>query len=195
MVESPTESSKLVARHLAEKLGGTPSVHRYWDERHAKAVYLLTCRNTPAVGISTYATVSLSDHPLTHAGKELPIRAEILTACATSARSVDKAIASAAFYVINSGYELFPGAIFPEVLSLVGASVRLRNMFFTTPFFWEDVAEFKVGNYRIAPLLGVPITDEEMAYAVTEGPSALERRFEDRSINIFDIERVCTVAG
>jgi len=189
MSNVPTERSKQVARQLARIFGGRAQVHLFGDDNEESSVFVLTCHDAPQKGISTYATVSLVDTELSHDGKKISLRGEIIAACRSDAKQIDNAVATAAFYVLNSGYELYPGSIFPEVLKVVGASKKLKHFLFTAPFLWPNLEFIEVDHVRVGPLLAVPITDDEMGFAVEKGPAELERLFEKEQIDIFDINR------
>lgn len=178
MKKQPSNQSKLVAQYFAGALGGKPTVREYWDDKHISNVYVLTCSDIPQVGLRTYTTVSLSECPLTYEGKALDLRAEIIGVAPAKISDFDNCIATAAFYAINSGYELFPGAILPEVLKINGVSNSLKHFYCMTPFLWPNLTQFTIESTVVASLLVVPISDQEMAYAVEKGGDALEALFE-----------------
>ena len=55
--------------------GGTPKVFRYWDEKEEKNVDVLSCVDSPFSGITSYATIGLSEYSigLMYNNKELCI--------------------------------------------------------------------------------------------------------------------------
>ncbi|MBX7059957.1 MAG: suppressor of fused domain protein [Leptospirales bacterium] len=195
MSTTPTLRNKQVAKWLSAVFDGKgkPQVHLFGDEKKESSVFILTCQDTPQKGVNTYATVSLSDTILTHDGKELGLRGEIIAVCSAKTKGMDNAVASAAFYVMNSGYELFPGAIFPEALVVSGTSKHLKHFLFAVPFLWDKIEPLYVESVRVAPLLAVPISDNEMAFAVEKGPQELERLLESSQVDIYDISRPCAV--
>jgi len=185
-----SEDKKTIAKTLAQAFGGKPSVRRFWDEKDKQFVDILTCSNRPEKGVSSYSTIGLSDAPLLKDGTEYPTRVEITGACGTAFSGFNNALATAAFCIINSKWFCYPGAIFPDVLSMYDISPTMRHFIFVPPFLWEDkLKTITVGNKTVAWLLAVPISDEERQFAEEKGSDALEDLFEEKQIDIYDLER------
>ena len=74
-----TEKNRHIARTVAEVFGGAPVVHTWWDDEKKNSVDILSCKDSPAPGVTAYATVNLSNKPLTDTINDL--RVELLGAC------------------------------------------------------------------------------------------------------------------
>jgi hypothetical protein len=184
-----TPANKRIAQAIAEAFGGRPSVVRYWDDAHAHHVDVAVLRDHPHPAISSYATIGLSDWPLPQEDADDSLRVELLGACRTTYGVFGNILATAAFCVINSQCGCFPGAIFANVVSAYHQS-HMCHLMFVSPFLWDD--RFKTLNLStktVAWLLAVPISDAERSFAESQGSEALERLFEQHSIDIFDLDR------
>ena len=70
----------------------------------------------------------------------------------------------------------------------------MKHVFFTSPFLWENKLEsLKLETKTVNWLLGIPISDAELDYRNENGVDALERLFEEKGIDVFDLERISVV--
>lgn len=193
-MSSITKDNKTIAMAVAKVFGGEPNVQRFWDDGDKNCVDILKCIDKPEEGVTSYATIGLSDAPLYKEGSEYPVRLELVGACGSRFEGFDNAIATAAFCIINSKWFCYPGAIFNDVLSMYKMSPSMRHFFFVPPFLWEEsLKTMTISKKSVAWLLAVPISDEERAYAEERGADALENLFEEKQIDIFDLERQSVV--
>ncbi|MCP3940006.1 MAG: suppressor of fused domain protein [Desulfobacteraceae bacterium] len=189
-----SKDNKIIAEVLVQAFEGKPTVRRFLDEKGKQYVDILTCSDRPEKGVSSYSTIGLSDTPLLKNGSEYPTRIEIIGVCGTAFSGFDNVLATTAFCIINSKWFCYPGAIFPNVLSMYDISSTMRHFIFVPPFLWEDkLKTITIGNKTIAWLLAVPISDEERQFAEEKGSDALENLFEEKQIDIYDLERASVV--
>jgi antitoxin YqcF len=182
--------NKALAKLVATAFGKQPSVRRFWDDNHEKHVDIATSRDCPQNGVSSYATLGLSDWPLILDGQEYQVRTELVGACASVFSNFDNALATAAFCIANSKWFCAPGVVFPDVLSLNNCSPTMKHFIFVPPFLWEDkMKTIDLKTKVVAWLLAVPISDEERKYASSKGSEALEDLFEKHQIDLFDLNR------
>jgi hypothetical protein len=185
-----SSENKQLAKRIATAFGGLPKVGRFWDDGHKSNVDILSCADRPEKGVVSYSTIGLSDWPLYDAGEEYGVRVEFVGACGSSFAQFENMLATAAFYVINSKKFCYPGAIFENIIPMYRASSPMKHFLFVPPFLWEGKLEtLKLNAKQVAWLLVVPISDSEKEYAETSGPDALERLFEEKQIDIFDLDR------
>lgn len=190
----PSAENKAIARSVAAAFGGKPAVHQYWDDDHVNSVAILAAAGRPQTGVTSYSTIGLSDTPLMQSGVEFGTRVELLGACASSETKFPNSLATAAFCVINSGWFVAPGIIFPDALSMYEASTTMRHFLFVPPFLWDDGPKtLHLTNKIVAWLLAVPISDAEMRFAEEQGPATLEDLFVQEQIDIYDLHRKSVV--
>lgn len=184
-----SNENKIIAKLLAEAFGGKPTVRRFWDEKEKQHIDILSSIDQPENGVTSYSTIGLSDTPLLKDGTEYPVRIEIIGACGNVFSGFDNALATSAFCIIISKWFCYPGAIFPNVLSMY-KDTSMKHFMFVPPFLWEEYLKTMViGNKKIAWLLAVPISDEEKYYAEENGADSLEQAFVENQIDIYDLER------
>lgn len=183
-------SNRTIAHTAAAVFGGSPKVTQYWDDDEASAVDLLACADQPTGGVTSYATIGLSDTPLVQDGDEFPVRVEFLGACASNVDFFPNVLSTAAFYVINDGLFVQPGAVFQRVVEMYDPELPMKHLMFVSPFLWGDAPNtLELPDKTVAWLLAVPISEAERAYADEHGSDALEDLFAEHDIDIFDIER------
>jgi hypothetical protein len=192
---SVTNQQKELANHTASAMRvEKPPISRYWDENEKSSVYILEAADCPQRGVTSYATIGLSDHPLMFKGKEFDTRVELVGACSSSFAGFANLLSTAAFCVINSGWFCAPGIIFPDIVSIYKSSKTLSDIYFAHPFLWGDrLKSTLIGDRQLAWLLAVPVSKEETAFAQSHGPEQLEALFEERNIDIYDLNRATVV--
>jgi len=185
-----TPKNKRLAKYAAAVFGGTPSANRHLDTAEKSFIDIMVAMDSPVSGIVSFATFGLSDHsnPGGPKGKALPV--EIVGACGTGFPKFDKALATAAFGVINSGWICRVGAVFPDCLDAYGISKTMKHLFFVAPCLWsEELKPLKLGKKTVTWVMAVPISEEERRYAEKEGAARLDRLLEQKRIDIPDLER------
>lgn len=192
---SVTTEQKEIARYTASALGvENPPISHFLDDTKRSAVYVIKASDIPQIGVTSYATVGLSDHKIMRDGKEFGVRVEILGACGSAVPEFDNVLATLAFFVINSGWFCAPGVIFPDVISMYKHSITMSDVYFAYPFLWEDrLKSTRIGNKTVAWLLAVPISKRESEFARINGAEKLEVLFEKNNIDIFDLNRPSVV--
>ncbi len=189
-----SQENKTIASTAAAVFGGEASVFRYRDDNGKRDIGILSCKGSPVSGVTSYATIGLSDTPLYKGGVEYPVRVEIVGACADAYEEFANVLGTAAFNIINSGWSCYPGAIFPDVIAMYALSPTMRHFMFVPPFLWEGgLQTLRFDNKTVTWLLAVPISQDEFQYAETNGSDKLEGLFEQQQIDVFDIERVSVV--
>ncbi|MGC5935662.1 suppressor of fused domain protein [Ralstonia pseudosolanacearum] len=184
-----SDVNKKIARHIASKFGGSPKVTRYWSDDQAISVDLLAAAGSPCSGVMSYGTIGLSDHPVRINDDGDEVCVELLGACADAVKNFPNALTTAAFYTIRNQWHCVHGGVLQNALDMYKLSVTMKHFLFTSPFLWEGFNGVDFGDKKVHWLLAVPISDAEHAYLQDHGLDALERAFEDRQIDIFDINR------
>ena len=145
-------------------------------------------------GVTSYATVGLSDSPLIFKGEEFGTRVEIVGACGASFSGFDNVLSTLSFCVINSKWFCAPGMIFPDVISMYNLSSTMSDIYFTSPFLWDErLKSHRIGDVDVAWLLAIPISKEESKFAKEFGPHKLEEIFAEKNIDIYDLNRMSVV--
>lgn len=190
-----SSQQKMLAGHTALAMSAEkPPIFQYWDENRQNSVCILEAANRPQDGITSYATIGLSDHPLMFQGREFDARVELVGACGSAFPGFANVLATAAFCVVNSGWFCAPGIIFPDLVSMYKASVTLSDIYFAHPFLWEEeLKSTLIEDRRVAWLLAMPISKAESAYAQSYGPEHLEARFAEMDIDIYDLNRASVI--
>lgn len=151
---------------------------------------MLSCNDRPYDGVTSYSTIGLSGHSIDQTVDNLPLRVEIVGACASGYECFPNILGSCAFNIINTKFTCYPGAIFQNVVKYYIPDSPMKHILFTPPFLWEDkLTTINFDDKKVAWLLAVPISDKEFEYAKKYGTDALENLFEEHQIDIFDLKR------
>jgi hypothetical protein len=77
------------------------------------------------------------------------------------------------------------------------ASKTLRHVLFVPPSSWDGSTKLnktiKLGEKKLTWLLVVPISEKEYRFVEKEGSDKLENLFEEKQIDIFDLNRPSVV--
>jgi hypothetical protein len=193
-VSKPSSFDKAIARAAAAAFGTPPSVYCYWDDQHKASVDIVSCNDSPSSGVTSYATVGVSQIPLIKDGKDLGFRTELVGACGSQFADFGNCLSTAAFCVINSRWFVAPGVVFPDVISMYRTSGAMKHVLFLPPFLWDErLQTIQVENERVAWLLAIPISENELRLAESKGVPALEDVLEKEEIDIFDLDRASVV--
>lgn len=185
-----TARHKTLAKFVANAFGVVkPAITRFGDEAEHSEVFILKAPGSPHAGLTSYATIGLSDHPLMHEGREFNCRVELAFACSANQKLAGEILSTAAFCVINSHWFCAPGMIFPEVLELLDASETMADLYFAYPFSWDRLQTLPLDGKDVAWLQVIPIAKSETAFAFTHGPDKLEDLLKRSRVDVFDPER------
>jgi antitoxin YqcF len=115
---------------------------------------------------------------------------EFLGACASAYDQFANVVSTAALNVIKDQWFVYPGRIFPGAVATYYPDFTMKHLLFVPPFLWDELVQTQeFPDKTVAWLLAVPISENEMRYASTNGPDALEELFEQEQIDAFDLER------
>ena len=189
---SVSSENKAIAKYVRSVVGGSPVVAKYWDDAHASSVDIFSASDAPVTGVTAYAAIGLSDHSFGLHVDDVPLGVEFVAAAATRYDIFPNILATCAFNMINTRMACQPGTVFPRVVEMYKGDSDMKDVLFVPPFLWQlETLDFD--SKKVAWLLAVPISEGEHAYARENGSNALEALFEDRQIDIFDLDRESVV--
>lgn len=186
--------NRTIARTALKAFGGEPEVFEYWDENKESSIDLLSTINRPYDGLTSYSTIGLSDYTIGYSVDEMPLRAEIVGACATEYEFFPNILTTCAFFIINSEFSVSPGKIFEDIIQMYYPDYEMKHVLFMSPFLWEDsLKTIDFEEKKVAWLLAVPISENEYLFAQEKGTEKLEELFEQEEIDILNLERRSTL--
>jgi Suppressor of fused protein (SUFU). len=186
------DKNKILANELLKAVAGNPAVTRYWDESEKKHIDIFCSDNRPFLGINTIATIGLSDYNVGLSSGNKKLRVEIIGACNNDQTEFPNILSTAAFEIIDKAKCNY-GDIIPRIIELYYPSANMKHVCLMAPFLWEGLVSLELPDEKVAWLLMVPISDNEMKYALKNGINELESLFERASINIFDLNRISAI--
>jgi hypothetical protein len=189
-----TPQNKRLARYAASVFGGTPHAAEYANESETLFVGILSCRDRPLEGVTSYSTIKLSDHPMKSGAEEFPVRIELAGVCENRVTTFPNLLATAAFHIMRRGGVYRPGMAIPDLVRQAHVSSALPHLYLTAPFLWEDeLNTIDLGGKRVTWLLAMPISAEEYACLQEHGDQALERLLEEQQVDVFNPDRPSAV--
>ncbi len=193
--DSPiSPENKKIARHVASVFGGIPRVNEYGNVSETRTVGILSCRDRPVEGVTSYSTIRLSDNAMPWGEQEFPARLELAGGCKNVATLFPNLLASAAFHIMQSDAVYHPGAVIPELVRQSEVSSTLPHLYLTAPFLWgEALNMLDCGTKHVTWLLAMPISEGEYTYLQHHGEDAFEHLLEDQEVDVFDPARPSVV--
>jgi hypothetical protein len=179
------ESDKAFAKAAASAFGGTPSVHRHWDEDESHHVDILSCTDTPADGLSTYSTLGLRHVPVILEERTIPV--ELVGVGPTDASAYPNVLATSAFFVMKERWLCAPGVVFPDVVAEYELSEHLRHVLWLDPSPWPELGALTVGTETAHWLLALPISELERKRLVEVGLPQFEALLD--GVDYWDLQR------
>jgi hypothetical protein len=187
---SVSAENKAISRHVAQAFGGTPHVRIYDHDTIDLSVAILSSANRPVKGVTSYATVGLSDYPMRYAKGEFPTRLELVGGCEALRVEFANILSAAAFCVMRTGMLIAPGSVMRNYVGEFVADSSVPHLYFSPPFLWESVLKSRdFGPKTVSWLLAIPISEAEARYCDEHGGSALEDLFEKHQIDIYNLYR------
>jgi antitoxin YqcF len=183
-----SDAQREIARHAASAFGGEPEIRRHWNEDRTSYVAVLGAPDTPVDGVTSWATIGLSDATSSSQTPGL----ELVGACASAYPEFEESLLRAASIVSERGEVPEPGTLLLDVMvQPEHGQSPMRHCLLVPPFLWDgDVfgpAQF--AGRTVVWLQLVPISDSEREYADREGAAALDELFEHHAIDIYDASR------
>jgi hypothetical protein len=188
--------NKLIARRLAQVFGGTPQVGEYRNTTEKLTVDILSCRERPVADLTSYSTITLSDHPMPWGEQEFSVRLELAGVCVNTAESFPNLLASAAFHIMQSDAVYHPGTVIPDLARRMQVSATLPHLYLTAPFVWGGALNMlDCKTKKVTWLLAMPISDSERAFLRDHSDRAFERLLQEENTDFADPNRATIVPG
>ena len=169
------ELNKIIAKKERDIIGGSPQIFRYWDDNKIKNIDILSSDNRPNPGIGLISNDKI-------------LRVELLGACNENEEFFANILATTAFEIIDKKKCTY-GAIIQNVISKYITESEMKHVYLMNPFLWDGFKTLEIENKSIAWLLIIPISEKEKEYANVNGWEALEDKFEEFNIDIFNLYR------
>jgi hypothetical protein len=149
---------------------------------------IFSVRDVPFDGVTTYATLGLSDISIDLFYEGLPLRVEFVLPLLTAHDEGMDSLATCAFIIMNDTLTPRPGAILPHVFDLYRPDRILKHVLLASPFLWDlETQEFS--SKVVAWLQAVPISEAERSYAIEHGSDALEDILESEAVEVTNLDR------
>jgi len=168
-----TNDNKFIAKTALNNFGVKPIVTKYWDDNNVSNIDILESENRPYEGVTSNSTIGLSDVSTGYSVEERDIRVKIVGACAASNDIFSNILSTCAFNIINSKLSISHGQIFNDVVNMHYPNSEMKHVLFTSPFLWEDLMTLDFSDKKVAWLLAIPISTDELLLAEKEGKEAL----------------------
>lgn len=167
-----------------------PTVFSYYDEDEKNSVAILTCADSPVKGVNSYATMGTLVAKPTLVTDKKGLIVEFVGACSKDYENYTNILATCSFNIINSGFNYGPGEIYKDVVSMYYPNLNMKHILMMNPFLWKRrFKTMELEDKFVAWLQIIPISQNEYDYANKHGADKLEDLFEEKQIDIYDLNR------
>lgn len=191
-MQEPSQENIKMARFIAGAIGFEPVVYPYYDNDRTKRLDILKLTDPIDKNVGIYCTIGVSNYPNLIGDKNIPVELML-----TSYKKFDKAtniLSTCGFYITKDKYECSLGGVFMRMVEFYYKGIDMKHIFFIRPYLWsEKLDQMKIENKEANFLLCIPISDKELEYKLKNGSSALEELLMKNKIDIYDLERKCTI--
>ncbi|MDR4892724.1 MULTISPECIES: suppressor of fused domain protein [unclassified Chryseobacterium] len=193
MSQQASEENKKLSNYITNIVGINKIIDRHYDKEKKNFIDIFTCDDPLYPRIKICGTIGVSDHPNkiemnNNSFKDIPI--ELLIGGYREFKMLSNILSTAGFYITNNGWECQPGSVFMRIVEMYFETSEMKHIMFTSPFLWEEKLQpLKLETKTVHWLLCIPISDKELEYKMENGTSALEDIFQEKDIDIFDINR------
>ncbi|MCI1747232.1 MAG: suppressor of fused domain protein [Acidipropionibacterium sp.] len=186
-----------VVKAAVQAIGGEPEVEGMVDAAGATRVDVLTCRNSPAPGWTTWSTVTLHTQPNVlpmASGESLEIRAELMAVGVPGSEVMGKVVGSCAFAVLQDHWMMAPGIVFGDVVSLYDPETTTPHIMWAHPFTATDLGAVKVDqDLTVHWLVAMPITEAERQWLAGHDYEAFADLLDEHEVTYADLRRESVV--
>lgn len=193
MSQEISEENKKLSNYITNIVGVNKMIDRYYDENEKNFIDIFTCDDPLYPAIKICGTVGVSDYPNKiemNDNSFINIPIELLIGGFTESSELANIISTAGFYITKNGWECQPGSVFMRIIEMYFETSEMKHIMFISPFLWQDkLKPLKLETKTVHWLLCIPISDKELEYKMKNGASSLEDIFQEKDIDIFDINR------
>lgn len=193
MSQEISEENKKLSNYITSIVGINKMIDRYYDEDEKNFIDIFTCDDPLYPTIKICGTIGVSDYPNKiemNDNSFKDIRIELLIGGYKESNELNNIISTAGFYITKNGWECQPGSVFMRIIEMYFETSEMKHIMFISPFLWQDkLKPLKLETKTVHWLFCIPISDKELEYKMKNGASALEDIFQEKDIDIFDINR------
>ena len=192
-IRSPSELLKRCARHLRDALGVHPKFYRMFQCKDAETfIDVFVSAGNPGVGLSTAATLGLSERGNYFKIEDRSLTVEILIVLPTCEERIAQIASECAFLISERNIAAQPGIVVLDVIRLCDPNRAMKHALLVTPLN-HKVGEVDCGNISVTWLQMIPINEIEYEYARLRGVKHLKEKLEMNDIDLYDLDRESSV--
>jgi antitoxin YqcF len=182
------ETGRAAARAAIAAFGGEPEIYKYGDEDEGHKVDILSCKDRPNPGLTSYSTLGV--HLMPNLIDNDDFRVELAGIAESKVEEFPNLLAMAALYVIKNRWHVAKGIVFPGLLNQYKISGTMHHLMWMEPLEWNTLASVDVGGgLTVHWVLAFPISESERQYLMDNGFWKLESLMVDREVEYWDLNR------
>ncbi len=186
---TPSQAQKDWATLLKNRLAGTTSVRRYYND--SKTIEIPISATATADGIVA-ATVGLTDINQSR-NPSVALYTELMMHSRDNDETICNVLSTIAIYILKDQWRANPGTIFNDQVALYFPKTKLPHIYFTAPFDWENWGRVALSDRVINPLLAIPVSEAEANFALTQSGQELEALWKNSGTDVFNWKRASAV--
>jgi hypothetical protein len=189
-----TDDNKAIVQMYVDTFEAPKKVRTHYDEPETSTVFIFNAPDCPSGGVTTYASIGVSDVPLAFKGKAQNFRLELLFAANAKEEYAANMLTTACFCIMKDRWDCFPGAVFPDVFNMYNESLSISHACFVDPFLWPSApttTQFQTKKVTFLQMIG--ITEKEYQHVEKFGYESLKNLLMLASADVLDFSRASVV--
>ena len=181
-------NNKEIAKYAFSFIGGTPKVHRYYNESENKSIDLMYCTETQYTNTNVFSTIGLANYDAGIVSDGKSVRVELIGIANSELDDWGNVMASIAFEVMDSK-TLCYGMVFQNVVREYIEDSILEHVVLVSPVYWDTYAPLMDDNISVLWLLVLPISEGERQYIEKYGIDSFESLLANGDFDILNLRR------
>lgn len=180
---------------VLDVVGGEQKAFTYYDDTKTIPLDLLFCKNSPGQGYMTCTTLGLLNHDIGFESRGKTIRIELIGVSHIKDTEYFDAIARimcrAGFAIKRGDLPCGYGSVFKSIIGKFAKGSDMKHVVFVNPpnFWKKPFRAVELEDFILTWLCLLPISDKELEYMDKNGLDALQERFVEENIDMFDLYR------
>ncbi|NUO50455.1 MAG: suppressor of fused domain protein [Polyangiaceae bacterium] len=188
--ELRASGDKAVAERVHRAFGGVTTLRRYHHSTGVSFVDVMSCRDRPGKGITSFATVRLSEHRIYRDRRDCGTRFELAAGCHSDTGDMASALAAAAHAILLRQGFCMPGVLLRGVVAGY-LPFPFEHLLFASPWKWDQLMEpLELRGRHVSWVWAIPVSTSELELArASNGLGSLLDRFDRENVDLFDLGR------
>lgn len=182
---------KILLKHIKEVFEKPVTCNTLFTDDKQTSVEIVSSVDSPAEGITSYATIGASEGANFITKDKQKLRVEFVGLCDSRNTWFSSLLSTCAFSILHGMVNAQPYTVYKNSIAIYQPHIDMQHLLLVPPFSFAN--EFHTietdENELVAWLMLNPISENEFQYMQKNGIQKLLQAFEEQQINVANIYR------